>query len=1059
MQSPSFSIYDASAGSGKTYTLVREYLKIILSSPKDDAYRNILAITFTNKAVHEMKSRIVGSLSEFTKEEPSAKAMDLMEDLSRETGLSVIKIKTKSKSIIKHLIHNYAAFDISTIDKFTHKVIRAFAHDLNLPMTFEVTLDTENLLIEAVDAIIAQAGQDETLTKLLIDFTMEKTDDDKSWDVSREIMETARLVLNENNRNEISHFHDKSIEEFIAVKKKMSILCTGLEKENSELACEALSLLDKNGINLKSFSRGTFPNHLECIRDGKFNPKNKTFHEFEDIAINKTATDRALIENSIPQLLLILSKAYKNFEKRDFYKAFLKNITPLSLLNTVNNELAIIQSEQNILSISEFNAIIHREIQNQPAPFIYERLGERYRHFFIDEFQDTSEMQWQNLIPLIDNALSGQDDFGNKGTLMIVGDPKQSIYRWRGGKAEQFIELSKEENPYNREENPFSNKDKKVKHLDTNYRSYSEVIDFNNAFFKLISTEFTNEDYRDLYENHSFQHANSKKGGYVNISFLPIIEKNDFPDEEEVADKSDLYVLATLNTIQKVIGKGFEYKDIVILTRKRDQGIAIANFLTEQNIPLLSSETLMIQNATEVRLIIHLLKYLNNNIDLEAKANFLHFLANKKEIEIPVHDFIAQGMAKNFESDFEKWLLTLDVSFSFDDIRKKSLYEAVEIIISKFIIPAEGNAYVQYFLDIILERDIRNQAGIADFLSYWDKNSNKFSIPSPEGNNAVRIMTIHKSKGLEFPVVIMPFAEEDYNRKPKDKLWLDTEDVDLGIPKALVDNSSAVENFGESASTVFNLKKQEELLDNINVLYVALTRAEEQLYIISQSLKEKKDGEFPNNMASFFIKYLINKEVYNLEKTEYEFGNPIKISLPGKALDLIKTIPIVSEVLNPKNIKIAQREALMWGTHQQEAISYGNIIHEILAFVKDKSDVDLAIIKAIENGLITYNQREIVSKTLQEIVNHPEIEMCFDSKNTILNEQTIVQKQGKTLKPDRIVLTKDMKAYLLDYKTGVKNPKNVHQIQEYQNAVEDLGYKVLKKALVYIGTEIDVVNL
>jgi ATP-dependent exoDNAse (exonuclease V) beta subunit len=1051
MQSPSFTIYDASAGSGKTYTLVKEYLKIILSSPKNDAYRNILAITFTNKAVHEMKSRIVGSLSEFTKDEPSAKAIELMEDLSHETGLSVIKIKTKSQNIIKHLIHNYAAFDISTIDKFTHKVIRAFAHDLNLPMTFEVTLDTESLLVEAVDAIIAQAGQDETLTKLLIDFTMEKTDDDKSWDISREILETGRLVLNENNRNEILHFHDKSIEEFVFIKKKMSVLCADLEKENTGLAVNLLELIDKNGIDFKSFSRGTFPNHLESIRDGKFNPRNKTFHEFEDIAINKTAKDKALIENLIPEFLQVLSKIYKNFEKRDFYKAFLKNITPLSLLNTVSNELAKIQSEQNILSISEFNAIIHREIQNQPAPFIYERLGERYRHFFIDEFQDTSEMQWQNLIPLIDNALSGQDDFGNKGTLMIVGDPKQSIYRWRGGKAEQFIELSKDNNP-------FSNKDKKIEHLDTNYRSYSEVIDFNNAFFKLISSEFSNEDYKNLYENHSFQNTNSKKGGYVNISFLPIIEKNDFADEEEVIEKSDLYVLSTLNTIQKVIREGFEYKDIAILTRKRDQGIAIANYLTEQNIPLLSSETLMIQNATEVRMIIHLLKYLNNSIDLESKANFLHFLANTKEIEMPIHDFIAKGMKQTLESDFEKWLLTFDVLLSFEDIRKKSLYEAVEIIISKFVLPSDGNAYVQYFLDIVLERDIRNQAGIADFLNYWNKNAEKFSIPSPEGNNAVRIMTIHKSKGLEFPVVIMPFAEEDYNRKPKDKLWLDAEE-DLGVPKALIDNSSAVEGFGESASAIFNLKKQEELLDNINVLYVALTRAEEQLHVISQSLKERKDGDFPNNMASFFIKYLIHKGVYDSEKLEYEFGNSLKLSPPGKVLDLVKTIPIVSEVLNPKNIKIAQREALMWGTHQQEAISYGNIVHEILAFVKDKSDIDLAITKAIENGLIIYSQKEIVSKTLNEIVNHPEINVCFNGEDSILNEQTIVQKEGKTLKPDRIVLTKDRKAYLLDYKTGAKNPKYINQIQEYQNAVEDLGYKVLKKALVYIGTEIEVVNL
>lgn len=1051
MQSPSFSIYDASAGSGKTYTLVKEYLKIILSSPKNDAYRNILAITFTNKAVHEMKSRIVGSLSEFTKEEPSAKAVDLMEDLSRETGLSIIQIKVKSQNIIKHLIHNYAAFDISTIDKFTHKVIRAFAHDLNLPMTFEVTLDTENLLVEAVDAIIAQAGQDETLTKLLIDFTMEKTDDDKSWDVSREILETGRLVLNENNRNEILHFNDKTIEEFVEIKKKMLALCKDLESENEQFAIEALSLLDGNGVDLKSFSRGTFPNHLESIRDGKFNPRNKTFHEFDDIAINKTAKDKAVIEGLIPELLNILKKIYKNFEKRDFYKAFLKNITPLSLLNTVSNELAKIQAEQNILSISEFNAIIHREIQNQPAPFIYERLGERYRHFFIDEFQDTSEMQWQNLIPLIDNALSGQDDLGNKGTLMIVGDPKQSIYRWRGGKAEQFIELSKESNPFN-------NPDKEIKHLNTNYRSYSDVIEFNNAFFKLISTEFSNLDYKDLYENHSFQNTNSKKGGYVNISFLPIIEKSEI-EEEDVVEKSDLYVLATLNTIQKVVQEGFEYKDIVILTRKRGQGVAIANYLTEQRIPLLSSETLMIQNATEVRLIVHLLKYLNNSRDLESKAHFLHFLGNTLSIEMPIHDFIAQGMAYKDEFNFEKWLLAFDISLSFENIRKKSLYEAVEIIISKFILPSEGNAYVQFFLDIVLERDIRNQAGIADFLNYWEKNSEKFSIPSPEGNNAVRIMTIHKSKGLEFPVVIMPFAEEDYNRKPKDKLWLDTEAEDLGVPRALVDNSSAVEGFGESASAVFNEKKQEELLDNINVLYVALTRAEEQLYVISQSLKERKDGEWPNNMASYFIKYLIHEGVYESEKLEYEFGNKAKLSTSSKAVDLVKTIPIVKEVLNPKNIKIAQREALMWGTHQQEAISYGNIVHEILAFVKDKSDIDLAVIKAIENGLITIEQQEAVLKTLLEIVNHPELSVCFDGENHILNEQTIVQKEGKILKPDRIVLTKDKKAFLLDYKTGAVNSKYKLQIQEYQDAVEDLGYKVLKKALVYIGTEIDVVNL
>jgi ATP-dependent exoDNAse (exonuclease V) beta subunit len=1046
MQRHSFSIYDASAGSGKTYALVKEYLKIILTSPKNDAYRNILAITFTNKAVHEMKSRIVGSLSEFAKDNPSSKAQELMQDVSVDTGLSIIQIKTKAQQIIKHLIHNYAAFDISTIDKFTHKVIRAFAHDLNLPMTFEVTLDTENLLIEAVDAIISQAGEDEILTNLLVDFTMEKTDDDKSWDISREILETGKLVLNENNRNEITHFQDKSITEFLEIKKKLAAVCDELEKETITFGNQAAALLEQKEIDPKSFSRGTFPNHIASIQAGKFNPKNKTFKEVDDIAINKTAQDRELIEIIIPDLLSIMSKVYALFEKIYFYKAFLKNITPLSLLNTVSNELAKIQQEQNILSITEFNALIHREIQNQPAPFIYERLGERYRHFFIDEFQDTSEMQWQNLIPLIDNALSGQDEYGDKGTLMIVGDPKQSIYRWRGGKAEQFIELSKDQNPFN-------NPDKKVTQLEYNYRSYSQIIEFNNSFFKQLANEFQHPDYKDLYENHSHQKVNSKTGGYVNISFLPETTES----EEVVVDKTEKYVQATLDTINQVLEKGFEYKDIVILTRKRGQGIAVANFLTEQGVPLLSSETLMIQNATEVRFIIQVLKYLKNSSDIDAKAHFLHYLALHAQDNLPVHDFIAKGKELVQETEFEHWLLQFNLDLSFQNLRKKSLYEAVEIMVSKFLNPKlRTSSYVQYFLDIVLERDIRNQAGVADFLDFWDKSADKFSIPSPEGTNAVRIMTIHKSKGLEFPVVIMPFAEEDYSRKPKDKLWLNAEEATVGLPKVLIDNSSAVEGFGEDALELYTIKKQEELLDNINVLYVALTRAEEQLYIISSKNLSSK-GELPkNNMCAFFINYLLAQGIYKEEIIEYEFGNSVKLSSEEKHEDSSKIIPSVNEVLNPKNIKIAQREALMWGTHQQEAIEYGNVIHEILSFVKSKNDVDLAIIKAIENGLIQLGQKEVVYQAILEIVNHESLINHFAEGNRVLNEQTIIQKEGKIIKPDRMVVNPENKVFLLDYKTGIPNSKHELQLNNYQIAIEEMGYKVAEKVLIYIGDSVSV---
>lgn len=1047
MLRPSFSIYDASAGSGKTYALVKEYLKIILTAKSNDAYRNILAITFTNKAVHEMKTRIVDSLSEFAKADTNPKALGLMQHISAETQLSLTDIKRKSQQIIKHIIHNYAAFDILTIDKFTHKIIRAFAHDLNLPITFEVSLDTENLLTEAVDALISRAGEDETLTKLLIDFTMEKTDDDKSWDISREILETGRLILNENSREEIGQFKDKTISEFLAVKSKLSEAAKVLELENIALADRAMHLMESNGIDRKSFSRETFPNHFGYIQRGELKSTHKRFHEFEDVAINKTAIDKTIIESLIPEWLQILATIYKNFEKRDFYKAFLKNITPLSLLNTLSSELATIQEEQNILSIAAFNAIIHREIQNQPAPFIYERLGERYRHFFIDEFQDTSEMQWLNLIPLIDNATSSEIG-GEKGTLMIVGDPKQSIYRWRGGKAEQFIALSKEQNPFN-------NPEKLLVHLDRNYRSYSQIIDFNNRFFKFLSGVFKNEDYRDLYENKSHQLHNDRVGGYVNLSFLP----QDFSeDEDEAPEKETLYVKATVQAIHKALSQGFEYRDIAILTRKRGQGIAVATYLTEQKIPLLSSETLMIRNATEVSFIIHVLKYLRSSLDLESKAQILYYLA-KAQPQIPIHDFISQGMAQVPEHDFESWLLSHDLDFSFAEIRKKALYDAVEMIISNFIHPETSNAYLQYFLDIVLERDLRNQAGIADFLEYWDKNSEKFSIPSPEGNNAVRILTIHKSKGLEFPVVIMPFAEEDYNRNPKDKLWLDATGDAIGMPKALVDNSKFVEGLGLSAANVYLQKKQEELLDNINVLYVALTRAVEQLYVISAMTLDKNGATKESNMASFFIDFLDYQGLFETNTLSYEFGSPIRLSERSQPGESGKIIPLVAQRLDPRNIKIAQREALMWGTYQQEAISYGNVIHEILSFVKTKADICSVIAMAVEDGLITVTQQEAVAKTISDIIGHEALLDYFSEQNIIFNEQTIIQKEGRTVKPDRMVLTAQNEMLLLDYKTGLHQPKYQQQLEEYQAAIEKMGYRVTKKALVYIGETINIVNL
>lgn len=1048
MSRAAFSIYNASAGSGKTYMLVKEYLKILLTAPTDDAYRKILAITFTNKAVEEMKSRIIASLSEFSRDEPGIKAEALMTELSRETGLSLATVKDKSRAIIKNIIHNYASFDISTIDRFTHKVIRAFAHDLNLSVSFDVSLETENLLQEAVDAIIAKAGENDVLTSLLVDFSVDKTDNDKSWDVTYELFEIGKLLINENNRNEVTHFKDKPIEEFLFIKEKLRQSVSKLEHESIEMANKLFALLDEKGIDLKSFSAGHFPNHIGYIQKGELKSSHKKYYTAEDVKINKTAKDREVIESIMDELLHQLQKVYKNYEKKNFYEAFLKNITPLSLLNSISQELERIQKEQNVLSISEFNAIIYKEIQNQPAPFIYERLGERYRHFFIDEFQDTSEMQWHNLIPLIDNSLSSEE-MGVKGSLMIVGDPKQSIYRWRGGKAEQFIGLSKDYNP-------FSNPDRQIIELGKNYRSYSNVIDFNNEFFHHISAEFENPDYNDLYANKSRQEHNNKTGGYVNISLIPEIQQEE--TEEESADKNQLYLEAVLATINKVKAQGFRYKDIVLLTRKRQPGVLLANYLTENKIPILSSETLLIENAAEVKLIINLLRYLKSNENKEAKAHFLYFAASSRKLGSSTHDFITEGMVQPTEEALESWLAGHSIAISFRDCRKRSLYEAVETIIDAFIKEKSNQSYVQYFLDLVLEKDVRSQSGIADFLEYWDNNGSKFSIPSPEGNDAVRIMTIHKSKGLEFPVVIFPFAEEDYAKAPRSKMWLELDDDTLGFQKALIDSKKEVAEYGEKASELYFVKSQEELLDNINILYVALTRAEEQLYIISGRNFTSKGELASNNMSSYFIGYLQQKGLFDNRLAQYEFGNPQRVSEAEDFEVSQNTIQVVKEHFNPRAVKIAQRESLMWGSKQLKAIEFGNVMHEILSFVKTGNDIQLAVIKAVEAGLITKLQKEEVEESLKRIILHPELHEFFAEGSVVYNEQNIIRKDIVTIKPDRVSVRKG-KAYLLDYKTGAHLPKYEKQLAEYQKALEEMGFEVAKKSLVYISDSINVVHL
>ncbi len=991
-----------------------------------------------------MKSRILQSLIEFAKDHPNEKALKLMDDLGQneETGLSRAKMQVKSQKILKHIIHNYAGFDISTIDKFTHRVIRAFAHDLNLPLSFEVTLEADALLQEAVDAIVSKAGSDDVLTKMLIDYTMEKADDDKSWDITREIFEAGRMLNKENDIEPIEEFKNRELSFFLDLKKNLVKACDDQTKNCGKIADEILQIIDKKGIDKLSFRGPHFINHLESIRGNNFNWANKVYLLEDDIPIKKNVADESLIVSARPELIEELSKVYAGFAKRDFYTAFLKNLTPLSLFSAISNSISEIQQDRNLLSIAQFNALIHAEIQNQPAPFIYERLGERYRHFFIDEFQDTSEMQWKNLVPLIHNALSGESVDSKRGTLMVVGDPKQSIYRWRGGKAEQFIALAKGNHP-------FFNIEQRLEPLTKNWRSCNKIIEFNNDFFGHVSGSFDNVDYQTLYNDCKQQFGNSE-GGLVKIDLLPGKKEMDEDD-----DRDELFCRLTLEKILDVQQQGYNLEDIVVLTRKRAKGIVVADYLTSNGIEILSSETLLIANSSKVIFAVDTLRYLKNQSDAMAKAKMLTFVSQDILKNESIHEFIVKGMSLK-AVELEDYFREIGLQFSLEKLRSMALYEACNYIFSGFGI-GQNDAYVQYFLDIALEQEARNQSGFADFIEYWDTNAQKLSIPSPEGKSAVKLMTIHKAKGLEFPVVIIPFAEEEYGRSPKDRLWLESGSEEFGVTKMLVNHTKAVEQMGEKASKDYGLKEEEIRFDNINILYVAFTRASEQLHIIS-ALNILKSGALAlNNMSSIIIEFLMANGVYEEGKMEYVFGNANIIEPNEKAFAKAETINGTFERMPRENIKIAQRQAMMWGSVAESAIEFGNVVHQILSFIEKREDIEVAVQEAVGTGMINEGQREPVSNALYNVIDHPELAGYFNS-GRVLNEQPILNSFGKILVPDRVVL-ENQNALLLDYKTGTPMIKHKEQVENYKNAIESMGIHVSKMRLVYIGEEVKVINL
>ena len=1034
MQDTPYKIYNASAGSGKTYTLAKEYLKIVLSSRSHKSYGQILAITFTNKAVNEMKQRILGSLFNFGRTTQLENASPMFLSISKELQIDAKTLQLRAKKTLKEILHNYAFFDVSTIDKFTHRLIRTFAKDLKLPKNFEVILDTDLLLDEAVAKLINKAGTDKQLTKVLVDFALEKIDDDKSWDVTIDLNKMGGLLFDENHIKPLKKLEGKSIDDFLKLKDILQKRTISIERTILSSATEILQNIANNGVEFSDFNRSYFPKFILKIEQGDLHIDFKAAwkQNFESEPLyNKSCPEetKTVLDNLHPKLIYLFNKIKANYYELSFLKNCYKNIVPLTVLNAIQQEVKNLEQERDQLPISSFNGIISNEIRDQPAPFIYERLGEKYRHYFVDEFQDTSEMQWNNLIPLIGNALEGEDDQGKKGSLLLVGDAKQAIYRWRGGKAEQFLNL------INLNVNPFV-VPPKIENLPANFRSHEEIIKFNNDFFTTTSPFLNKDIYNQLFVEGNQQETNTKKGGLVQFTFI---------EEKDSKDIDKLYCSHVLKTIQEVLAKNYKLKDICILTRKRKHGILLANFLMQQSIPIISSETLLLGSSPKVKFLVCLLQLSTQPQDLETHYNVLYHLATDKNSR---HDFIQKHLGN---LDF---LLQNEYQFSLEFLKQSSVYDGMEYAIKQFRLVDGSDAYITYFMDVVLEVEQKEGTGVQAFLTYWEKKKDKLSIIAPENVDAAQIMTVHKSKGLEFPIVIFPYANSNIYEEIEPKLWLSVAKNEFnGFEEVLISKKQEVVHYSKQAEILYDEEQHKLELDAFNLLYVALTRAIKALYVITEKDLTAKGEHKTDYYSGLFIHYLKERGYWEPSTMTYSFGilniNSEEETTTGQQKD----IPYQYSHKERPSFKILTQSGILWETEREDAIYKGNLIHYIMGLIETERNIGDAFDVLVQNGDITEDEKNILQTKISQIVYHPELKTFYEEGNIIKNERDIITENGLILRPDRIVIN-GHRATIIDYKTGKKNITHHQQIHSYANALKTMGYLVENKVIVYIDESV-----
>jgi ATP-dependent helicase/nuclease subunit A len=1050
-----FHIYRSSAGSGKTRTLAREYIRLALRHK--EYFKYIVAMTFTNKSTQEMKDRVLSYLSDFAE----GKSKDLADEIIEEQKnngvvLAWPELKKRSEEVLVQLLHHYSEFSISTIDAFFQRVIRSFTRETGLLGNFRLEVDSSVVHQEVIDLLMDQLSENAELRGWVLDFSMEKLANGDNWDIRSALLDFARLT----EREEFKIIEEDILKStdtkdfFKSFRKQLNEKKYSIEQFVFQQAQLLLADFDKNQLEVSDFKYGASGSVYTYVHD-----LTQLLKKPGKRILDAIESSEAWPSPSSANKNLILSNAENKWRAQlsslvEFIEVnlavylsaskVLKYLYAFGLLADILRTKKKYLHDENLMLLSDAPKFLNKLMQEQDTSFIYEKVGSFYRHFLLDEFQDTSGLQWKNLLPLLQNGIA------QNYQSLIVGDIKQSIYRWRGGDLSILQQQVRKQMDERLVESHT---------LNTNYRSDGNIVRFNNALFstasKLVAdysgTEFPKEAYLDVEQN---LFVNPEQG-YVKIQFLDTKE-SDTTFQEEV-------LLQLPSLVEQLQEKNIPIKEIAFLVRDNREGKLIAKRFMEYRVSaeakpgfqygVVSNESLQLDKATCIVVLLNALRILENPAHQIARAHLAY--EYQKLFPTQTNLDLNQIFSDSKTIDFKKWVPPAFLEQQ-QRLASMPLFEMVENLISIFNLGKiqEEIVYLQSFQDVVQEFSQREKNDLTSFFDWWELNKHKKSVQVAGGAEAAQILTIHRAKGLQFKYVIIPFLNWELGHGSKEViLWCNSEEAlfrEVGFVP--------IRYKQDLADTVFKEAYEEETkkiyLDNLNLLYVACTRSEAGLIAFAptskQSNRENKIsrvGQLVNSaiQSNEFLQSNWSAEAQCFELGEIQYSNSTKEKKT-------ETVALRDYVVTPWRDRLqvhARGMEFFRPTQKRNKINYGIFIHAFLSQIYVKTDAEKAFDNALRSGIISLAELVEIKKVINWLINHPQLQLSFDPSAVSKMEVSLFAMDGAGRRMDRVSI-KGKEAWIVDYKTGLVSSKDESQVMEYKKLLRQMGYEPVTGFLVYL---------